>query len=1034
MDTIEVKMQESTKKRAGRGDDGVGHRGKRRATTGTTSPRLTRAMLKKLNKNGGTPVELDPGLDMGVRRRAPRKGPPKRPAPDEAVVGSVKRTSTTRSRKLKTQPTEPKPTELQTTEPQSAKRQPTKSQPPEAQPTEPRPTETECTERSTTESQPTESQPVELQITLPSTHPENRVMEADVVAASRLAQAAIAAGLTGSASEAGSPVTGNPPDLLSFTKKDLRNILSDAIADDGIRQKMEPHWLARTEFLTWWDRPAADMGRIKDEVRRLAIRWGKDLQTQTADDVEIPLSMLESWRADIAIVAERREGIEMGETVNKDGTTGDDHNGDGKEQVENKEDGNKTGPKGEKVRRANEQNDKEKDEEALAYDSREVAEALTESATLAARDMEYWKEAFDKEMAAEPSFRSKRAWAARISHSQKEATALEERVWGLDVHESERATKSTMQAANNLLDQLQKFRVGIRMDREAFWDELDQEGAELLLANRESEQIAGEDVQEKNQEIEAQNIESEEDAYPADICEDPEDVDMADIEGQGLHGSSNNDGSASVIEQGPTEQAMEVVKDDSGPKPTIPRPDHVSEENTTHEGSSTLKREEPTPAFSGRATDMEGTDDDSKTRERSPSEAYTVKGIISIQEEKHEVQPAVKLERHDREGGPVEAMERSNSREPTPWLPDKKGSRSSSWEWPHHQREDHEVVATDDSGAVEQHNEPSDEARRDTTPELFSSRSASAEQVSNEEEHASGQALNTSEVSVVPQDTSSTASSIHPRGVDGEGNEIEDTAGQSLTTSNMTSLPQDTGLVASSSRSASLEVFTGKQEDSDDGSSTASNISSLPEDARSATSGRSETVEETDVQVQTIYEVAGSIGIMSGSSSSPSNIASLLQELTLPQDTKSSTGAQSQTAQDTGAEPEVKVEKTSSTDLSQVKSPTTPGIRSGSDTGVGGGVEDTVHDHAAPAPGPSGPPRGGSFGEDLDAPLSASLGESPVVVPTVRYIKPQWESLFSPEEPTFTANDYSANEIDDEDQEDDDMDEADDRETDDVDP
>lgn len=1030
MDTIEFKMQPSTKKRAGGEDEGVGRREKRRATTVTSPPRLTRAMLKKLNKNGGPPVELNPGLDMGVRRRGSWKRPPKRPAPDEAVVGSVKRTSTRRGRELETQPTEPKPTEPQITEPQSAERQPTNSQPPEPQPTELQPTE-----RQTTETQPTEPQPVELQVTLPSTHPETQVMEADVVAASRLAQAAIAAGLTGTASESGSPVIGNPPDLLSFTKKDLRDILSDAIADDGIRQKMEPHWLARTEFLTWWDRPAADMGRIKEEVRRLAVRWSKDLQTQTADDVDIPVSMLESWRADIALVAGSREDVEMVEAINKDGATGDDHNGDGNGEV-GKEDENKTGPEVEKVPGTNERDDKkERDEEALAYDSREVAEALTESATLAARDMEYWQEAFDKEMAAEPSFRSKRAWTARISQSQKAAVALEERVWKLDIHESERATKSTMQAANHLLDQLQKFRVGIRMDREAFWDEFDQEGAELLLAKKESEQIAGEDVQEKSQESEAQDTEAEEeDAYPADICEDPEDVQRADIEGQGLHGSSNGDGSASVIGQGPTEQPMEVAKDDSGAKPTISRPDHVSEEITTHEGSSTVKREEPIDAFSGRATDMEGTDNGSKTQERSPSEAYTVEEIISIQEEKHEAQPAVKLERQDGEGEPAEARGRSNSREPTPWLPDMKGSRSSSWEWPHRQQEDDEVVATDDSGAVEQHNEPSDKARRDTTPELFSSRSASAEQVSNEEDHMSGQALNTSEVSVVSQDTSSATSSIHPRGVDGEHNEAEDTAGQSLTTSDVTNLPQDIGPVASGSRSASLEVFTGKREDSDDGSSTASHISSLHGDARSATSGRSETVEETDVQVQTIYEVAGSIGIMSGSSSAPSNIVSLLQELTLPRDTKSPTGAQSQTAQDTDDEPQVKVEKTSSTDLPQVKSPTTPGIRSGSDTGVGGGVEDTVHDHAAPGPGPSGPPRGGSFGEDLDAPLSASLGESPVVVPTVRYIKPQWESLFSPEEPTFTANDYSANEIDDEDQEDDDMDEVDDRETDDVDP
>lgn len=1055
MDTIEVKMQSPTKKRAG--DDNPSGRGGKRQVT--TPPRLTRSMLKKLNQNGGPPVELNPGLDMGVRRRGPRTRPPKRPAQDEAVVSSVKRTATERERAPGPipQPTEPQPKETQPIEPQPIEPQPIEPQPKEAQPTETH------------------------HIQLPPAHQDKRVSEADVAAASRLAQAAIAAGLTGDTSEAGTPVDEDLPGLVRFTKKDLRDVLSEAVIGDEIRQMMEPHWLARMEFLTWLERPAADMHRIKKQIRRLAVRWSQDLQNQDAADVDIPISMLESWRADIVIVGGPSEDTDSSEARDEHGKTGDEMQGVEKEgdkkELETEADGNQ----------ATEEQDGEEggDENAINHDSREVAEALVESITLAARDMAEWKEAFGKEMAAEPDFRSKRAWAFRVSESQKEATTLQERGWKLDVHvrKSEWVTQSTIQAAYQLLDELQKFRIGLRMDREAFWDEFDQEGAEFLLRKTELDQTAGEETQEAAQEEEAQDVVAEkediqmteveaekEDISMTELVAEKEDTQMAELEAEvenaqmteneELQGSSTRDDGVSGVKPGPTEQPSRVADDDNDSNTTAVKPEHPSDAKTTQEDFPSVKREEPPPPFPARVADIQTNIDVPKAEERSlrsPIETYAGKGIIPPREEdKSAQQPAAKFERHDQEGQAAEVGEKLNSREPTPWLPDKRGSHSPSWKWPDDHKEESKVIGPDVTAAVEKDYKPPYEVGRDTSSELFSSRSASAEEASNEEIHTTDQTLTTSEVANGPQNSSSITSSIQTEGIDGASSKLEDTV----------RLLQDTTSAASDSRSVSPEIIICEVQNTADSSSTASNVSSLPGDTSSPTSGRSEAGEEVEEE-NTVETASAALEVPEDTSlpqdtdpptegermekseetgggtentpdSSTSNIARLLEEVSLPQDRSSTTtGTPSGSVEELGGEPgEEAADQASAISLPQDTSPTTSGIRPGSDTGASSKAGSTVEDPTATTSDAAGLPQGSSVGEDLDAPPAAGIEESRIIV-NVRYIKPQWESLFSPEEPTYTANDFSATEVDDGDDEDEqvyDIDEVDDREADDVDP
>ncbi|KAG6366107.1 hypothetical protein INS49_000283 [Diaporthe citri] len=935
-------MQSPTKKRAG-DDNSSGRGGKRQAST---PPRLTRSMLKKLNENGGPPVELNPGLDMGVRRRGPRTRPPKRPAQDEAVAGSVKRTATEHGRGLGPHPIEPQPTATLSIEPQPIEPEPVEPQPVEPQPVEPQP------------------------IQLPTKDHEKRVSETDVAAASRLAQAAIAAGLAGNTSEAGTPMDEELPGPVRFTKKDLRDILRDAVIEDEIRQMMEPHWLARMEFLTWLERPAADMRYIKRQIRRLAVRWSKDLRNQDAADVDVPISTLESWRADMVIVGGPSEGTDTSEAMDEDEKTGDET------RAGEREEGDKKEPEtdGDGTQATKEQDGEEGDENAINHDGREVAEALAESVTLATRDMAEWKEAFDKEMAAEPNFRSKRAWAARVSESQRDAKILEEKVLGLDVYKSEWVTQSFMKAADQLLDELQKFRIGLRMDREAFWDEFDQERAELLLGKTEIDQSAEEVIQEAVHEEEAQ-----------DLVPEKEDIQMTEPEAE--------------VEDAQMTESEEL------------------------QGSS--------------------------------------KGIISPRQgEKPGTQPAAEFEGQDREGQAAEAGEKSTSREPTPWLPDKRGSHSPCWKWPGDRKEEPKISDPDVTAAVEEDDKSPHEVRRDTSSELFSSRSASAEEVSNEEEHTSDQALTTSEVAGDPQNTSSTIPSVESEGID--SSKAEDSTDQTLTASVSTRLPQDTTSVADNSRSASPEIIIGEVENTADSSSTASNISSLPEETQventvgtaSATPNVTSRPEDTvlpqdpspstsSVPIESTEEIDGEVEKTVGSTSSTSRITSLLQEVSMPHEVSSSTTVvASESVEQISGEVKQAADQVATTNLPQDTNLTATGIRSGSDTGAGGGVENTVDDRAAPTLDAARLPGGGNAGEDLESPpATSSVGVSPIVVPNVRYIKPQWESLFSPEEPMYSSNDFSANEAGDGDDEDDhqaydteEVGEVDDREADDVDP
>lgn len=1087
MDTIEVKMNSPNKKRAG-DDDAYERRGKRQATT---PPRLTRAMLRKLNENGGPPVELNPGLDMGIRRRSQGTRPPKRAAQDEAVGGSVKRTSKTRKRgrgaksqPKKSQIVESRPTVTRLTEPQS---------------TEPRPIEPESTEPQPTESQPTEQQFIQV---LP-TDQEKKISEADVAAASRLAQAAMAAGLTGTSSEAGSPVVEGLTDLVRFTTEDLRTILSETVMEDEIRQKMEPHWLARMEFLTWLERPAADMHRIKGEISRLAARWSRDLRNQDTLGVDVPISTLESWRADITIVSDPGRSVDSSQARNEGGNTSDEKEGAEKEGDEKESDTEVDG-----TQAAVEVRDEtEGDEEVSNHDRSEVLRALAESVTLMARDMAEWKEAFGKEMTAEPDFRSKRAWDARISESQREAEILEKKAENLDVCKSLRITKSAMQAAEQMLDELQKFRIGLRMDREAFWDEFDQEGAEMLLEKTEIHPSVEEEVQEAVEDVReavedvreaVQDVqeafedvqEAFEDAQEAvqedeagDIVSVKIEVRMTDFEAEAeealmteseeLRGPSTGSDGVEGVKSDPTEETFGEENDVNDSNPTTVLPEHPSVEETTYCGFLPVHDEESTPPFPSRTADSKSESGFSKAQERSsrsPVETYPGKGITSPRKGEESVaQSAAEIEHQEREPQAAEAGEKLDSRESTPWLPDKRGSHSPSWRWPPGDQEQEEAKVNDHeiAAAVEEDDGPQREAGRDTSSGLFSSRSASAEEVSKEEENKVDHAVDTSDRNDVPQEPSCISSSTQPEGPGGGDVKIEDTADQPLTASHTVhSQEQDTNSVTSTTQAVSSDKILCEAHNSAGSPSNASTVSSLPEDSSSSSSGGSEAGEDVEgpnitqwspavprepqdtslsqeidpamegVGMESPEENRGGTEDTVDSNSSTSNIARLLEEVSLPQDTSSSpTGATSESAEEIGGEPKEEIgDQTSSTNLPQATSPTASGIPSGSDTGAGSEEGNAFKDHATTTSDAVSLAQGSSVAEDPDASPAVSVGESSVVVPNVRYIKPQWESLFSPEEPTYTANDYSANEIDDEDGQDDEFDEVDDRDADDVDP
>lgn len=1027
-------MQLPTKKRAGGDDHSPGGRVKRHATTPT---RLTRSMLKKLNENGGPPVELNPGLEMGIRRRGSRTRtrPAKRAAQDEGVTGSVKRITTTHRRRAQSQAKEPISQELQPVEPKFAELQPK---------------EIQSARSETADLQPIEPQPAEPQQTTPQPgDQEKRVSEADVAAASRLAQAAVAAGLTGTTLETGTPLAENMPSLVRFTKRDLKDLLIEAVNDERVRQKMEPHWLARTEFLTWWERPAADTEHIRQQVRRLAVRWSKDLQAQNPDVADISGSMLESWQADIAIVGDPK--VDTGKSSDEAGSEG------GRAETDENEVVKQRGQQGEKQFEAegNEEigaevlgNEKGGEKEGVD-DSHKVAKTLAESLALAMREMAEWKEAFDKEIAAEPDFRSKRAWTARVSESQKQAAALEEAIRDLDTHKFERNTSSARKAAEGLLGELQQFRVGIRMDREAFWDEFDQEGAELLSwrssAVRAARSESGENAQEdgsasgsasssaSNSEEFGPNLEAEleaelekeaefhsgtgEELEESDSEVKEEDTQMVAIqaekennrmtESKDCHHLGTGDGSASESEPRPTGPLSEVVCYDTDSKSTPAPPENKSGDSTKGPLPSG-QRDESVPTVIASSTHIESGCKVLENYPRAAAEIYAAESTIGPprveKEEKSEALPVAELEQQNQEGKVVEAGDGRNGRETTTSVADESGSQSPSRQWPGRQQGESVVTSPDVIEAAQEQEKPCPEVRIDTAAELFTS--ATIEEIGNEGQH---------------------------------------TSNQSLTASGVTRLPPYTISAASSTRSASPEMITGAAENTVDSSSTAEEVeieslvhrvpdvssvtsvpqdTSLPQDTSSSVAG---------VPTEITEEEGGKLEERVDKISPISHITSMIEEASMPRSIGASIiSVPPGSVEEAGSEPGETLDRISTTDVPQETTLTTSGISSGSETGVGGQVGHIGDDDDPHFSNAAALRRGSNVGEVLNAlATTMSAGETPIIVPTVRYIKPQWESLFSPEEPTY---DYSANEAEDDDNNDDEVDYPDDWEADDVDP
>lgn len=302
---------------------------------------------------------------------------------------------------------------------------------------------------------------------------------------------------------------------------------------------------------------------------------------------------------------------------------------------------------------------------------------------------------------------------------------------------------------------------------------------------------------------------------------------------------------------------------------------------------------------------------------------------------------------------------------------------------------------------------------------------------------------------------------------------IEEASGEEEHTINeadMTGLlTPETISVASSTRSASPEIIPGEVENKEDSSSVASNISSLPENQGTPRSGRSETVEEVEVEefvetapethdvivvpeetslshdmdslmtvatIEIAEEVGDSIEETVENISPSSHIKRMLEEASMPRDVGASIeSGPSRSVEGTSGGSGETANRTLTPDLPQNTGLKTLCIPSGNAVGLGFRLGQAVEGHPATRNAADLPLRS-SVGGDVEPPPAMSGEENPTVVPAVRYIKPQWEdtsSLFSPEEPTYV---YSANEADDDDDDEGDegVDSVEDMETDDVDP
>ncbi|KAI3395130.1 hypothetical protein diail_1745 [Diaporthe ilicicola] len=627
MSTIEVKVRSPTKKRVGGGDGPSGRRGKRQQLA-TAPTRLTRSRLKKLNENNGPPVTLDPGLEMGARRGGKRERFPKEAVQDRTSTVGAEGTS-----------------QVHESSPESGPAKKAKK--------------------------------------------DNRVSSADVAAASRLAQAAMAAGLTRKDPEASTPTSAGlerPAGLVRFTKDDLKEVFREVVGELDIRQNVEPHWLARTEFLTWWSRPVANIDPIKEDVRRLVLRWGKDLKTQSNDDTEVPLWMLDTWTADNVLVADMDMETEVTRKVLREGTYGD---GD--------------------------------------EDIRSLRGALA----LAKQELTNRKHSFDGKMSPDRRFGSKRFWGAMLSEIQQDAAIFEKKIRQLNVFNLDNVAASTRQAADSLLAEVQEWRAQLQEDNDALKHEVDREEEADRIQKADDFLRAAEDTHVAAPPNETQEMEADK-------------VGIQGPEVEEDHGSSTGDIVLSGVEPGLVEQSSEETGQVENSKSSSA---HASGKEASQGTPSPVRSDEsalPTPTHINDAESDHGL---SKLRDASQIDLGRGSSAPSDKEDEFEAEPAAEHKESDREDDAPKTEEDSESQiatpeqspgstperiqeatpeentEATPWLPDKIGSHDPAWEWPRREQEDPGAAApvvavAADAAAVaaeeEEAKEPSPEGEPDT--------------------------------------------------------------------------------------------------------------------------------------------------------------------------------------------------------------------------------------------------------------------------------------------------------------------------------
>ncbi|KAK2614236.1 hypothetical protein N8I77_001082 [Diaporthe amygdali] len=886
-------MKSSTKKRASGDASGSGQRRKRQATTPT---RLTRSMLKKLNENGGPTVELNPGLEMRPSRRS------KRGLSAEGAIQDPPLFCWVEGRRAKHR---------------------------------------------------RESEPG-------SKDEDRRVSEADVAAASRLAQAAIAAGLTGKTSEhlfftseRSPPGVEHPAGIVRLTKQDLRDILSEVLDDVEIRRKMEPHWLARLEFLTWWARSAEDMETIKGKVRRLAERWSKDLKIEIPDDDEIPISTLESWRADIVVLGDTRDHVDAGQGLNNGEAldTGEERNGS-----EN--------PEG--------------DDDGLA-----AVKLLGESLALAKRDLTTWLDACDRETV---SIEIKRSGGARLSRSQKEAGEIEEKVRTSDMYlkcNLGQASQSIRNALDSVVREVREWKAQLR-EQHADWQVgIARAEEKECMKNVENEICTREEVQERlHQRDETHDVEAEK-------------GDHQEAELQGEIGSSTGDSGISGVEPVPAEVIFDGMEDgDDNSMAKVEQSAHASEGETSPEPIRPTRSNEPLPLSPIRLTDEERDHDISGTDGTDAEQAHAGGHNIppSDEDEIFEAEPAPKCKQPDREEeeAAAQAVEETRIQEPTPWLPDKIGY-DPSWKWPGRNKGDAEAIFRAVTAAVE---EPEETHIEDTAP-------AAAVAVAAEEHFDEPSPEATAHVTTSagkdfeeppPDATSATATALIEESKDPIP---EATVAPPPTTS----IEDFKGLSIENTASATILHMEESEELSPEDSAPAPtvNVEEIVEPLTEGNSPISTAVVKETVKPSENFTIDATDSTIIIASEEPLD---LFEEPT-PEDTAPA---------DSKAEEE-------SEDSFPATSRALPCIRSWSATEPRGEVENTVA-FARSTGDTAGIPQDNSVRDSVDATQFVSSQERPGVVHTWRYIRPQWESTFNLVEPGFSTNEYSANEADDDDDED----------------